>query len=974
MSGRSKKIKGIRASDPFLERERERYEFPLPSREFVLQVLTEHGAPIFVDELMSMLSILPEEETQFHRRMAAMEREGQVMINRKGALCLPDKLDLLQGRVQGHADGFGFLVPDDGSSDLYLGPKEMAKVLHGDRVLVRPMGLDRRGRREGSIVEVLVRSTQKLVGRLHGEHGVFTVTAEDKRISHEILLEPNGTMGAESGQVVMVELVTQPSRYSQPVGRVVQVLGNYADPGMEIEIALRKHNLPHEFSAEAILQGEDTPTKVRKKDWKKVLDTVEREDLRDLPLVTIDGETAKDFDDAVYAEKKGKGWRLIVAIADVSHYVLPGDALDVGAIERGNSVYFPRRVIPMLPEALSNGICSLMPDVERLCMVCDMQITAKGEIKKYRFYPAVMHSKARLTYTKVWDMIQHPVGEMAQQYQHVLPQIDTLYALFKAFSAARALRGAIDFETVETEMRFDDKGKISEIVPVVRNDAHKLIEECMLAANVCAADILLKKEHDCVYRVHEGPTPEKLENLRTYIKSVGLTLDGEEDPTAGDYAVLLEKIKLREDAPLLQTMLLRSLSQAVYSPDNKGHFGLSYDAYTHFTSPIRRYPDLLVHRAIKAILAGKKYTPAMKWEALGTQCSMTERRADDASRDVQNWLKCYYMQDKVGEEFEGVISAVTGFGIFVLLDNVFVEGLVHISELGTDYFHFDEVRKELKGERTGQVYRITGRVKIKVARVSLETSKIDFMLVEEKPMWGDKPVAEVAAGRRNAPPRSPAPRRGKPVAAPAAKTATAAKPAAGVRKTSKSVAKPTADLSAKKTGVAKTKAATPKAVASSPAVTKTAAKNVRKKAVVRQVSGPGNLEAASAPVAKTVVPVKKAVAPEVAKTPVANQPAAAKAVPVKKVVAPKVTKVPVANQPAAAKAVPVKKVVAPKVTKAPAVTQSAVAKVVQKTPPYAPEVVKPAVKKPRAPRVKPAVVKEVTIDGGDTALNKRKPK
>lgn len=760
MNGRSKKNKDLRASDPFLERERERYEFPLPSREFILQVLENHGAPIFADELMSMLSILPEEETQFHRRMGAMEREGQVLVNRKGAMCLPDKLDLLQGRVQGHADGFGFLVPDDGSGDLYLGPKEMGKVLHGDRVLARPMGVDRRGRREGSIVEVLVRANTTLVGRLHGEHGVFTVTAEDKRISHEILLEPNGTMGAEHGQVVTVELVTQPSRYSQPVGRVVQVLGNYADPGMEIEIALRKHNLPHEFSAEAILQGEDTPIKVRKKDWKKVLDTVEREDLRDLPLVTIDGETAKDFDDAVYAEKKGKGWRLIVAIADVSHYVLPGDALDVGAIERGNSVYFPRRVIPMLPEALSNGICSLMPDVERLCMVCDMQISAKGAIKKYRFYPAVMHSKARLTYTKVWDMVQHPDGEMAQQYQHVLPQIDTLYALFKAFSAARALRGAIDFETVETEMRFDDQGKIREIVPVARNDAHKLIEECMLAANVCAADILLKKEHECVYRVHEGPTPEKLENLRTYIKSVGLTLDGEDDPTAGDYAVLLEKIKLREDAPLLQTMLLRSLSQAVYSPDNKGHFGLSYDAYTHFTSPIRRYPDLLVHRAIKAILAGKKYMPAMKWEALGTQCSMTERRADDASRDVQNWLKCYYMQDKVGEEFEGVISAVTGFGIFVLLDNVFVEGLVHISELGTDYFHFDEVRKELKGERTGQVYRITGRVKIKVARVSLETSKIDFMLVEEKATWGDKPAADVAGGRRNAPPRSPVARGG----------------------------------------------------------------------------------------------------------------------------------------------------------------------------------------------------------------------
>ncbi|WP_082752593.1 ribonuclease R [Janthinobacterium sp. B9-8] len=918
MSGRSKKIKGIRASDPFLERERERYEFPLPSREFVLQVLSEHGAPIFVDELMSTLAILPEEETQFHRRMAAMEREGQVMINRKGALCLPDKLDLLPGRVQGHTDGFGFLVPDDGSSDLYLGPKEMNKVLHGDRVLVRPMGLDRRGRREGSIVEVLVRATSKLVGRLHGEHGVYTVTAEDKRISHEILLEPNGTMGAESGQVVMVELVSQPSRYSQPVGRVIQVLGNYADPGMEIEIALRKHNLPHEFSEAAILQGEETPSKVRKKDWKKVLGTVEREDLRDLPLVTIDGETAKDFDDAVYAEKKGKGWRLIVAIADVSHYVLPGDALDVGAIERGNSVYFPRRVIPMLPEALSNGICSLMPDVERLCMVCDMQITAKGEIKKYRFYPAVMHSKARLTYTKVWDMVQHPEGEIAQQYQHVLPQIDTLYALFKAFSAARALRGAIDFETIETEMRFDGKGKISEIVPVVRNDAHKLIEECMLAANVCAADILLKKEHECVYRVHEGPTPEKLENLRTYIKSVGLSLDGDDEPTAGDYAVLLEKIKLRDDAPLLQTMLLRSLSQAVYSPDNKGHFGLSYDAYTHFTSPIRRYPDLLVHRAIKAILAGQKYTPEMKWEALGTQCSMTERRADDASRDVQNWLKCYYMQDKVGEEFEGVISAVTGFGIFVLLDNVFVEGLVHISELGADYFHFDEVRKELKGERTGQVYRMTGRVKIKVARVSLETSKIDFMLVEEKATWGDQ--VATPPGRRNAPPRSPAPRGGQ----------------------AKTHAKP------RVTEVAPVAPAKPKP----PSPRKRTAAVKKPDAVLPQSAAES---------------VKKAVLPKVAKPKavVADQPRVVDAVAkrtVKKPRAPAVKPVAAAN---AAKPVVNKPAAKPRVAAAKPIAEQA-----------ASATASPAARKPRAAKVKPtaAVVKVITPTGLDVVDRKKSGK
>ena len=724
-----RKVKGLRAQDPWLERERGRYENPLPSREFILQILLEAGAPVFQHDLQEQLSIHQNESESFSRRLAAMEREGELMCNRKGALCLPAKIDLIAGRVQGHPDGFGFLVPDNGSDDYYLGPKEMEKVLHGDRVLVRHIGVDRRGRPEGKIVEVLEHVNTRLVGRFHTERGVHFVVAENKRISQDILIEPRGTLKAKPGQVVTVELLTQPARYAQPVGKVVEILGNYNDPGMEIEIALRKHSLPHVFSDDALAQAAATPTGVTKKDWKPVLG-VERVDLRDLPLVTIDGETAKDFDDAVFAEKKGKGWRLVVAIADVSHYVQPDDALDLTAFERGNSVYFPRRVIPMLPEALSNGICSLNPEVERLCMVCDMQIGQKGNIKDYRFYPAVMQSKARLTYNKVWDMLSNPEGDNARQYASVLPHINNLYALFKAFGGARLERGAIDFETTETMMLFDENGKIREIVPVIRNDAHKLIEECMLAANVCAAHIFMEHKHTGLYRVHEGPTPQKLEKLREYLRGLALALPGGELPEAGDYATLLAQIKDRPDAPLLQTMLLRSLQQAVYSPDNLGHFGLGYEAYTHFTSPIRRYPDLLVHRTIKAIIAGKKYKPSRKWEVLGDQCSMTERRADEASRDVENWLKCYYMQDKIGEEFEGVVSSVTSFGLFVLLEGVFVEGLIHISELGTDYFHFDEVRHELRGERSGQAYRMTDRVKIKVARVDMDTSKIDFVLVE----------------------------------------------------------------------------------------------------------------------------------------------------------------------------------------------------------------------------------------------------
>ncbi|MDR3414178.1 MAG: ribonuclease R [Formivibrio sp.] len=737
-----RKVKGLRAQDPWLERERERYENPLPSREFILQILAEQGAPVFPDELKKQLSIHQTEGEAFARRLAAMEREGELMLNRKGALCLPAKIDLIAGRVQGHPDGFGFLVPDNGGDDYYLGPREMDKVLHGDRVLVRHIGVDRRGRPEGKIVEVLEHVNTRLVGRFYTDRGIHFVVAENKRISQDILIEPKSTLKARPGQVVTVELLTQPARNAQPVGKVVEILGNYNDPGMEIEIALRKHSLPHEFSEAAEAQAAAISQTVTKKDWKPVLG-VERVDLRELPLVTIDGETAKDFDDAVFAEKKGKGWRLVVAIADVSHYVLPDDALDETAFERGNSVYFPRRVIPMLPEALSNGICSLNPAVERLCMVCDMQISQKGEIKDYRFYPAVMLSKARLTYNKVWDMLSNPQGEIARQYANVLPHINNLYALFKAFSGARQDRGAIDFETTETMMLFDENGKIREIVPVVRNDAHKLIEECMLAANVCAAHIFMEHKHTGLYRVHEGPTPQKLEKLREYLRGLALALPGGELPEASDYATLLGQIKDRPDAPLLQTMLLRSLQQAVYSPDNLGHFGLGYEAYTHFTSPIRRYPDLLVHRTIKAIIAGKKYKPSRKWEALGVQCSMTERRADEASRDVENWLKCYYMQDKIGEEFDGVVASVTSFGLFVLLEGVFVEGLVHISELGTDYFHYDEVRHELRGERSGQVYRMTDRVRIKVVRVDMDSSKIDFVLVED-------PKAPSLAGGRSA--------------------------------------------------------------------------------------------------------------------------------------------------------------------------------------------------------------------------------
>ena len=722
-SGKTAPPRGAQRADPHFERERLKYEEPVPSRELILDTLVAQGVPVSDAELRRLLRVTAGEREGFERRLGAMQREGQIMRNRRDAICVVTKLDLVTGTVQGHPDGFGFLVRDDGGTDLFLGPHEMAKVLHGDRVTAREAGQDRRGRPEGKIVEVLERVNQRVVGRLHSRHGVSFVVAENRRISQDFAVPPDGVMKAKDGQVVVAEILSQPAPHAQPTARVVEVLGNYADPGMEIEIALRKHELPHVFPPAVERAAAAFSPRVGKDD------RAGRVDLRGLPLVTIDGETARDFDDAVYCERRGRGWRLVVAIADVSHYVAHGDALDREARARGNSVYFPRRVIPMLPEALSNGLCSLNPEVDRLCMACDMTIDARGEVADYRFYPAVMWSHARLTYTAVAAMLAEPAGEVATGQARLLPHLQNLQAVFRALLKSRERRGAIDFDSAETQMIFDPLGKIERIVPVARNDAHRLIEECMLAANVCASAFLSRAGHPMLYRIHAGPTPERLELLREFLKGFGLQLGGGDTPHASDYAKVLARCKGRPEALLLQTVMLRSLKQAVYSPDNVGHFGLAYDGYAHFTSPIRRYPDLLIHRAIKAVLAGERYAPG-NWKELGVHCSMTERRADEATRDVEAWLKCYYMRDRVGDSFEGTISSVVAFGIFVALDGVYVEGLVHISDLGSDYFHFDAGKHTLLGERTARRFRIGDRVRVTVMRVDLESSKIDFTLDE----------------------------------------------------------------------------------------------------------------------------------------------------------------------------------------------------------------------------------------------------
>jgi ribonuclease R len=736
--------------------------YTIPSREEILGIFRQAGSPLDSGAVARALQVDPEAEGVLTRRLNAMERDGQIRANASGEYQLTDHSSFVSGRISAHRDGFGFVIPEEGGDDLFLPDKEMQKVLHGDRVLARVVGTDRRGRPEGTIVEVVERANTHIIGRLLQEDGAWKVAPEDKRIGQDILLEGRPDK-AKAGQVVSVELVEQPSRFKQPTGRIVEVLGELDDPGMEIEIAVRKFGVPHVFSAAALKQASKLPNEVRD------TDLGERVDLRDVPLVTIDGADARDFDDAVYCEPvklgRERGYRLLVAIADVSNYVKPGDPLDDDAIERSTSVYFPRRVIPMLPEKLSNGLCSLNPAVDRLTLVCDMVVSSEGEVGAYQFYPAVMHSAARMTYDEVAAILGNTQGPEAGRRPGIVPHLLHLNEAFRALLKARQERGAIDFETTETYIVSNAMGKIEKILPRTRNDAHRLIEECMLAANVCAADFLIRHDQPSTFRIHAVPTEEKLNQLRTFLKQAGLNLGGGVTPAARDYADLMTRIKERPDAALLQTMLLRSMQQAVYSPDNVGHFGLAYEHYAHFTSPIRRYPDLLTHRAIKAVLKGKKYEPtgidlsklnttlsnsarkqAAKnkadgkqkdpkdltiWDALGVHCSANERRADEASRDVENWLKCFYMQDKLGEEFTGVISGVTPFGIFVQLNELFVEGLVHISGLGTgDYFQYDEARHELRSDRTGKAFKLTDQVTVQVARVDLESRKIDLVLAQ----------------------------------------------------------------------------------------------------------------------------------------------------------------------------------------------------------------------------------------------------
>ncbi len=701
--------------------------FDLPERESIMEFLRETGRPLARKQLAEAFIIRdPEIRRALGRRLKAMTRDGQLIRNRRGSYGLIEKMDLIKGRVIGHPDGYGFVVPDEGGKDLFLSAREMRTVLNGDRVLVRQVNVDRQGKREGSLVEVLERTNHQLVGRYYEESGIAYVVPDNKRLSQDMLISPGDKNNAKHGQYVVTQIIHQPEKHRQPIGKVLSIIGDGLDASMAVDIAIRSYELPFEWSEDVKQEIEGLTEEIESENISNRVDSL------DIPFVTIDGEDARDFDDAVFCEKQGSGWRLLVAIADVSHYVKQQSVLDDEARLRGTSVYFPERVIPMLPEILSNGLCSLKPDVNRYSLVCELNIDAKGKVKRSFFYKAIIRSAARLTYTEMSAIVVDKDNDARKRREQLVSHLDDLYKLYQLLHAERKKQGLIDFSSLESRFEFNDEGHIESIHQIQRNNAHRLIEEMMLVANVAAGDFLQEHEILGLYRVHDTPKLEKLENVRSLLSQLGLSLGGGEEPTSKDYAKLVEVIRKRDDSQMLETVLLRSMPLAVYSMENEGHFGLGFPTYAHFTSPIRRYPDLMIHRAIVHIIEGNPSTTfdysQQAMLELAEHCSMTERRAEEASRDAIQRLKCAFMKDKVGETFNGMVSSVTSFGLFVVLDDIFIEGLIHISTLPVDYYHYDSITHSLHGERGGKVFRLGQKLKVLLTRVDLDERKIDFEL------------------------------------------------------------------------------------------------------------------------------------------------------------------------------------------------------------------------------------------------------
>ena len=914
--------------DPQSEREASNYENPIASRELILDVIHEEGA-MSHDHLLSRLEMhSPEQKEALRRRLNAMVRDGQIIRNRRDGYVPVNEEDLISGRVIAHPDGFGFLVPDEGGDDLFLHGRQMRTLLHGDRAVVQVSGIDRRGRREGAVINVIERANDRLVGRLFIESGVCFVVADNKRITQDVMVPQDMLGEASHGQIVIVEITQQPTFRNKALGKITDIIGDHMAPGMEIDIAIHSHSLPFLWPDEVKEQIKSIEPMVTAADKKG------RVDLTGVPLLTIDGEDARDFDDAVYCEKTAKGWKLLVAIADVSHYVQRASPLDEEAYNRATSVYFPERVIPMLPEVLSNGLCSLNPKVDRLCMVCEMHFNKAGKMLSNNFFEAVMFSHARLTYNQVSAMLEDNDQALCNEYKDVLPHLETLYSLYKELIKARKKRGSIDFETTETRIVFEDQ-RIKEIVPTSRNEAHKIIEECMISANISAAQFIGKHEIPGLFRSHKGPKTEKIDDVKDFVSGLGLKVKFKGDRETLDYSHIINQAKARPDFHLIQTVLLRSMQQAVYSPENDGHFGLSLENYAHFTSPIRRYPDLLVHRAIRHVVQGNKVAQYFYRESdmvhLGEHCSANERRADEATRDAVSSLKCDFMQSRIGQDFKGNITSVTSFGLFIELKDIYVEGLVHITNLPKDYYKFEPVTHRLFGERTGQVFQLGDAVTIKVAGVNMDDRKIDFEFISHDEDRELAPVVSIDSARKDKKKKDK-----KRARKPEEKKKLAAKK-------NKSSDKPTTKKKDVKKVTADKKSTKAKAVSKK---TITKKKPTVKKAEVKKPT------AKKKPVVKKAVAKKKAIKKVAPKKKVTKQKAVKKVAPKKKVVKKKVVK----------KVVPKKKVVKKKVVKKVAPKKKiAKKKVVEKVAPKKKIAKKKVVKKvtPKKKVAKKKVVKKV---------------
>ena len=712
-----------RESKKVAKKRKKSYQHPIPSRNTLLDYFEAVGKPVKAEQILDAFELKGQRmRALLVDRLQEMVRAGQVIENRRREFCLTSKIDLIAGRVSGHRDGFGFVIRDDGGDDIYLSAREMRALFDGDRVAVKIVGTDRRGKPEGELVEVLDRGAREVAGQFIRERGIGLVIPDNPRIAHRILVAKGESGAAKPGQIVVAEILDFPTRVEQATGRIVRIIGDPHQKGIATDIAIHSHAIPTQWPKavrEEIRQfGEHVPSPAKRG----------RVDLRDLDLVTIDGADARDFDDAVYCEPSGGGWRLLVAIADVGHYVDIGSALDKQATTRGTSVYFPDRVIPMLPEVLSNGLCSLNPKVDRLCMVCDMRVNRDGKVTRSTFVEAVMRSSARLTYSQVNDFLSGAA-------QNAIPKtvrgvVTELHALYRSLAKARQRRGAIELDLPQTKFELGRKGEIVRIKTVPRNDAHRLIEECMIAANVQAAKFLRRHRISGLYRVHAKPDPERFEDLRQYLLTLGLRVPHPDHVKPRQFNDLIKQVSGRPDSAAISMAMLRSLTHAEYTPQNIGHFGLALDAYAHFTSPIRRYPDLLVHRSIRHIVrggkAGRYHYDKSAMERLGAITSAHERRAEEATRDVEAALKCEYMESRIGQEFDGVVTSVTNFGLFVQLTELQIDGLVHVTSLANDYYHFDPGSRQLVGQRSGQKYRLGEPMRVQVHRVDTETRKIDF--------------------------------------------------------------------------------------------------------------------------------------------------------------------------------------------------------------------------------------------------------